>query len=313
MANKKKLLGIFGLLLVFSASILTGCPAEDTGGNTPAEPPPLTGTVRIIGSQEAGTTLTVDTSGLRGYGTISYQWRRNSTNIPGETASSYTVKAADTGSTITVRVSRDGYSGFVDGSIDPVLTGIVTITGTPRQGMTLTADTSELGGSGTISYQWLRNSVEIGGAVSSTYTVKELDFGTTLKVKVSRSGYSGFVEGTLAIPSPKTYTITLKKTGGVIGSGGSLQKIIFEGANGSRLAETSQAVGASPVTVNVTSYDSQFKMRIEWTLIDLKYYFKNGTGSAAGEIFDFKDGTVTYNLAYTYTSPVYYDRFAVEE
>jgi hypothetical protein len=43
--------------------------------------------------------------------------------------------------------------------------------------MTLTAGTSELGGSGTISYQWLRNNTEIGEATSATYTVKELDYG----------------------------------------------------------------------------------------------------------------------------------------
>jgi hypothetical protein len=260
MVNKKIRLGMLVAALV-CGFVLLGCPTDTKDD----DPPVITGTVTITGTLEVGMTLTANTSGLGGSGTISYQWIRDDTDIAGETSSTYTVKDTDVGKTIKVRVRRDGYSGSIIGStrIDPILTGIVTITGIPREGMTLTANTSELGGSGTISYQWIRDDTEIGGAVSSTYTVKNLDFGKTLKVKVSRSRYSGFVEGSLMIPSPKTYTITLKKTGGAIGSGGSLQKIIFEDANGSRLATTSQAVDASPITVSVTSYDSQFKMRIE--------------------------------------------------
>jgi hypothetical protein len=58
-----------------------------------------------------GGTLTADTSSLGGSGAISYQWKRGSDNVGAD--STYVVQSADTGSTITVTVTRSGYSGSV--------------------------------------------------------------------------------------------------------------------------------------------------------------------------------------------------------
>jgi len=74
----------------------------------------------------------------------------------------------------------------------PTLTGMVTISGTARVGQTLTADTSALGGSGTIDYQWMRDGVNIG-TNSSTYTIQAEDTRATITVTVTRSGNSGSV------------------------------------------------------------------------------------------------------------------------
>ena len=51
-----------------------------------------------------------------------------------------------------------------------------------RRGSELTADTSGISdadGLGAFSYQWLRDGTDIGGATSSTYTLGDLDVGTT--------------------------------------------------------------------------------------------------------------------------------------
>ncbi|MDR2581217.1 MAG: hypothetical protein LBC85_09530 [Fibromonadaceae bacterium] len=77
-------------------------------------------------------------------------------------------------------------------AVDLPLTGTVSITGFPWVHEMLTANTSSLGGSGTISYQWMRGSTKIG-ANSNTYFTQYDDLGSTITVIVTRSGNSGSV------------------------------------------------------------------------------------------------------------------------
>jgi hypothetical protein len=74
--------------------------------------PTLTGTVSINGTTVVGQTLTANTGALGGSGTLSYQWKRENVSI-GVNSQTYTLTAADTGSAITVTVSRQGYAGSV--------------------------------------------------------------------------------------------------------------------------------------------------------------------------------------------------------
>ena len=159
--------------------------------------PTLTGAVIITGTAQVGQTMTANTSGLGGSWTIIYQWKRGSTSIG--TNNTYIVQSADVGSTITVTVSRSGYSGSVTSAPTdsvtnaslPTLTGTVSITGTAQVGQTLTANTLNLGGRGTITYQWKRGSTSIG--TNNTYVIQSADVGSTITVTVSRSGNSGSV------------------------------------------------------------------------------------------------------------------------
>jgi hypothetical protein len=85
------------------------------------------------------------------------------------------------------------------------LTGSVSIGGTPQMGQVLTANTSNLGGSGTVYYQWKRGdsantaSANILNANSSTYTLTTADLNKYITVTVNRSGNSGSVTSTTAI------------------------------------------------------------------------------------------------------------------
>jgi hypothetical protein len=164
--------------------------------------PALTGTIAIIGNPIVGQTLTTNTGSLNGSGTISYQWLREGTPISGASDQTYTLVSADQGKTISVRVSRSGNTGTISSeTIGPVatedtpivLTGTVTINGAPVVGTVLTAVTSALNGSGTISYQWLREGTPVNGAVDQTYTLDGDDQSHTISVQVSRSGTTGFV------------------------------------------------------------------------------------------------------------------------
>ena len=122
---------------------------------------------------------------------------------PGATLSTYTLVAADAGTTIKVKVS------FTDDASNPETltsaatatvaaantpaTGAPAITGTARVDETLTAVTSGITDadgltSPTYTYQWIRvngTDADISGATSSTYTLVDADEGTTIKVKVS--------------------------------------------------------------------------------------------------------------------------------
>jgi formylglycine-generating enzyme required for sulfatase activity len=163
------------------------------------EPPQLTGTVSITGTAEVGQTLTANTDSLGGNGTISYYWYRNyGSEIPDENSSTYTLQSDDEGKTISVSVTRTGYSGFVTSAPTaavkpPALTGTVSISGTVAVGRTLTVNTDSLGGSGTIFYQWNRDGTAILYETRSTYTVRSSDLNSAITVTVTRLGSSGSV------------------------------------------------------------------------------------------------------------------------
>ena len=73
-------------------------------------------------------------------------------------------------------------------------TGTVTITGTGRQGETVTANVSALAdadGLGTLSYQWKADGTDISGATSSTYTLTQAEVGKAITVAVSYTDGGG--------------------------------------------------------------------------------------------------------------------------
>jgi len=106
MKKTKKILGTITLITAMVFSLAT---CGDPGGNNGGEPA-LTGSVGIEGTAKVGETLTAITTMLDGTGTITYQWKRGTTNI-GINSDTYLVVAEDINSTITVTVTRAGYSG----------------------------------------------------------------------------------------------------------------------------------------------------------------------------------------------------------
>ena len=85
-------------------------------------------------------------------------------------------------------------------------TGVPTISGTPQEGSTLTADTSGVSDSNglptSFSYQWVRVTgtvqTDIDGATASTYTLTEDDLDQTIIVRVSFIDQDGHPEGPLS-------------------------------------------------------------------------------------------------------------------
>ena len=173
---------------------------------------PPTGAVTISGIPTEDQLLTASNTlaDADGMGVVSYQWRRNGSDISGATGNTYTLADADVGSTISVIASYTDGGGTPEtvssSGVGPIANvndaplGGPTITGTVTEDQTLTADTSGISdndGLGSFSYQWLRNGSAIGGAIGSTYLLGDADVGTQISVEVRYTDGWSTVEGPL--------------------------------------------------------------------------------------------------------------------
>ena len=175
------------------------------------EPPANTSPPTISGNATEGQALTASPGTWTGYPTPSfaYQWERCDQNglnckaIGGANSSTYTLGAADPGSTILVTVEASNIAGSAKASsatstvitAAPANTTPPTISGTATQGQALTASSGSWSGypEPSFAYQWQRceqnglNCNPIGGANTATYTLETPDVGSTLLVTVTAS------------------------------------------------------------------------------------------------------------------------------
>jgi len=134
-----------------------------------------------------GQTLSANTGSLGGNGIISYQWKRGTTGI-GTNSSTYVVQSADAGFTITVTVTRTGYTGSVTSqAIGPInVAPGITITTQPAAATSVTAGSisgslsvaASVSPSTALSYHWYSNTSDsntggsaIDGATSENFTI----------------------------------------------------------------------------------------------------------------------------------------------
>lgn len=117
------------------------------------------------------------------------------------------------GTTGTYLVLVDGYSSNTGSyrltvSTNTAPAGGPTIDGTVSENQTLEADISGISdadGIGAISYQWLRDGVDVSNATGSTYKLGNGDVGARISVKVSYTDGNGTLEGPLT--SSKTAVV----------------------------------------------------------------------------------------------------------
>ena len=191
--------------------------------------PTITGTAQVGETLTASTTGIADANGLTTPG-YTYQWIRvatdnTETNISSATASTYTLVAADQGTTVKVTVSftddannpetrTSAATAAVSAAPNTLATGAPTITGTAQVGQTLTASTTGIADANGLTtpnytYQWIRvdgtDEADIASANSSTYPLGAADLGTTLKVRVTFADDLGHTE---TLTSAATATVT---------------------------------------------------------------------------------------------------------
>ena len=181
-------------------SVVVTVADNDTANTAPTGAPTITGTAQVGQTLTAGTTAIMDADGLTSV-SYTYQWIRvatdnTETNISSATASTYTLVAADQGTTVKVTVSftddannpetlTSAATAAVSAAPNTLATGAPTITGTAQVGQTLTAGTTAImdaDGLTSVSYtyQWIRVATDntetnISSATASTYTLVAAD------------------------------------------------------------------------------------------------------------------------------------------
>ena len=201
---------------------------------TVVDTPVATVPVSITGSGGVDSTLTLNPAQWNmpsNVLTITYQWFRATTAVPGQTGLTYDVTSADIGKAITVRATatRPGYktgtstSNSIRGALAsaPLASIPVTLSGTGAFGSTLTATAPVWDVHGvTTTYEWFRDAVKISGPTGLTYQVGTLDVAKTITVKATatKTGYANGTStsnGILATQAAAVTPTTLPSISGV--------------------------------------------------------------------------------------------------
>ena len=182
----------------------------------------------ISGTAKDGQTLTSTTGTWTGSPTsYARAWQRcdtagaNCVAISGATATTYLLTSTDVGKTIRVKVTATNASGSSSATSAatatvtaavPVNTAVPSITGTAKDGQTLTSTTGTWTGTTPLTYarQWRRcdsagaNCTDISGATATTYVLAAADVGKTIRVVLTASNSAGNASAT----SVATATVT---------------------------------------------------------------------------------------------------------
>jgi len=156
-------------------------------------------------------------------GTSTFRWLRGGTPITGETTTSYTLVAADSGQSVTFEVTPVPVAGatatavtsggIVIGNAAPTATA-VSITdangGTVVVGDILngvyTYDDLDNDTEGTSTFRWLRGGVAIAAATANTYTLVADDSGENISFEVTPVASAGTLTGNPVV-SPTAVTV----------------------------------------------------------------------------------------------------------
>lgn len=184
----------------------------------------LTGSVpQVTGTWRVGHTVTATPGAWSPAGVqFAYQWGWSGftgawTPIAGATGTALTLTPDLRAETVSVRMTAT-LTGYAPATIfstrKPVEAGVLTaptptITGTARQGQTLTANAGTWGPAPvTLTHQWNRAGVAITGATAKTYALTASDAGKTITVTVTgyKVGYAESVK-TSAASAPVVGTL----------------------------------------------------------------------------------------------------------
>jgi hypothetical protein len=172
-----------------------------------------------ISAQPASQTVTLGQTATfsvtaSGSGTLTYQWKKNGTAISGATSASYTTPAtvaSDNGSSFTVTITSST-GNATSNAATLTVNAPPSITTQPASTTVNVGQTASFSvaatGTGTLTYQWSKNSATISGATSASYTTPataSTDNGALFTVTVTNSfGNMTSNAATLTVNVPPT-------------------------------------------------------------------------------------------------------------
>jgi len=316
MRNVLKVFGIIALIAVIGFSFVACGGGDDSTGGTGGNggdggstggtdgdnsgTHDLSGTITISPSKNVNinTELTAIYSGSE---TVSYQWKKDGSNIGSASTTKPNKYTPTTAGEYTVTVSATGYNSKTSAIVDVNDMSLLTLSGnvtiSPNSGVTtFTELTATYTGSETVRYQWEKDGSNVG-TNSNKYTPTAAG---SYSVTVSATGYnsktSDAVDVTIADLSG---TITIDPAG-TIGTGIQLTAI-YSGTetvsyqwkkDGSNIGSASttkpnrytpSAVGSYTVTVSATGYNSKTSDAVTvktWTAITDKPFGTSTNGTS---------------------------------
>jgi Immunoglobulin I-set domain len=195
----------FDVVVSNSAGNLTSTMATLTV-NAAAVAPAIT-TQPVSQTVTVGQTATFSVAAT-GTAPLNYQWQKNSANISGATAASYTTPAttlADNGATFDVIVSNSaGNKSSTTATLTVNATSVApTITAQPANQTVTVGQTATFSvtatGTAPLSYQWQKNNGDISGATAASYTTPATVYGDNgAKFDVIVSNTAGTQTSTMA-------------------------------------------------------------------------------------------------------------------
>jgi hypothetical protein len=275
-------ISLLPLSMTVVAVLAAGCAGFSSSKVAVPNPPVMPSILTQPANQSvtAGQTATFSVS-AGGTAPLSYQWRKNTSNISGATGTSYTTPAtssADNNAKFDVVVSNAAGSVTSTAATLTVqaATSAPSITTQP-QSQTVTAGqtaTFSVVASGTapLSYQWQKNAANIAGASSSMYTTPMTapgDNNSLFRVVVSNSA------GSL---TSNTATLTVNS-----GSSTSSVDVITYHYDNGRSGQNLNESMLTPASVNVTKFGKLGTFNVDGKVDAQPLYLSNlaipGTGN----------------------------------
>ena len=151
---------------------VTGC--SNTASVSITVQPPLTITTQPVAQMVCDGTPATFNVNATGGGTLTYQWKKNGTDINGATSASYTIPAVTAADVANYEVTITSSCGSVTSTqVGLTMLSLVSITTQPVAVTECNGNSASFSvvaiGAGPLSYQWRKNGVNISGATSATY------------------------------------------------------------------------------------------------------------------------------------------------
>jgi hypothetical protein len=234
------------VLTVNQTATITGDPAAAT---------------RCVGT---GVTFNVSATGAA---TLTYQWRKNASNISGATSTSYTIASVVTGDAGTYDCVVTNSCGS-DTSAGALLTvnSTASISGQPSPASACVGSPAAFSvtASGATGFQWRKNGSNIGGATGSTYSIPSVSSGDAGSYDCLVSNSCGTVTSNAAAltvntgpgitshPSPLSVNAGDPASFSVSATGSPAPTFQWR-LNGSNLSDGGTISGATASTLNISS------------------------------------------------------------